>query len=495
MIRCSYCPVSPGKQCHGETGALPHLCEWAASGDPLKINSVIGRAEFPPPGHLYLTPKCVGASVVIRSYLSSYTGYGNIAEWLGRLLESRGHVVRYLSIHTDESFRPLGEFVASRILAAPCPGAPVLQLATPDTLPLPGVTTLAFTMWESSGLAASAVEALNQSQGVIVPCLWNRDNFRAAGVLKPIDLVPLGYDPGEGYTPQPWDDARPITFGMAARMAHGGIRKGLHEGLAAFRDAFPDRDDVRLKLKVFEDCLPRLRLPDDQRVTVQTEGYSPAQMAAWYGSIDVLFVPSKGEGWGLHTLQAMACGRPVVAAHYGGTAAFWEPALGWPLDFDEAPAGEFYTGQGNWCVPRHQSMVAALRLASADRLAIRSKGAASAARARAFQWEATGDALLRVLSPFLPARPTPQLPGLLTRAANLASALGTHIKAGLPVLAEADYQKRLAICKTCDQFLPGGQCASCGCNLRIKARWSEQSCPLGKWPVDLERDREDQREE
>ena len=427
-------------------------------------------------------------SVVIRSFLNSWTGYGQIAEWLGKGLENQGVPARYVSIGTDERYLGLPEFTTSRTVHSLDSESPVLQLLTPMS-PLPENPTVAFTMWESSRISADAVGHLNRAQAVIVPCLYNAEGFRASGVTVPIHVVPLGIDRGEGYTPKPYAGG-PITFGMAARMAHGGIRKGLNEGMRAFVAAFDRGEDARLHLKVWEDCLDALEIPDDPRIRVTTTPMTPPMMAEWYGSIDCLFVPSKGEGWGLHTHQAMACGRPVIAADYSGTREFWSPDFGWSLPYNEAPAGEFYAGQGNWAVPTPDGMVEALRASYRDPDGCRHKGALAANRASEFTWERTARGVHAVLadlgmvplSPTPSPTPAPTLPGLFTRAANFASAAVSHVRAGRPQLGDAAYEARLAICATCDQLLPGGQCAGCGCNLRLKARWSEQACPLDKWP-------------
>ena len=43
---------------------------------------------------------------------------------------------------------------------------------------------------------------------------------------------------------------------------------------------------------------------------------SHQEMAAWYGSLDVLTAVSKGEGFGLPILEAQACGTPVVTMNW-----------------------------------------------------------------------------------------------------------------------------------------------------------------------------------
>ena len=45
---------------------------------------------------------------------------------------------------------------------------------------------------------------------------------------------------------------------------------------------------------------------------------SPDQVSEWLTAADIVVVPSRGEGLGLAAVEALACGRPVVASNVGG---------------------------------------------------------------------------------------------------------------------------------------------------------------------------------
>src|SRR5258707_8891211 len=49
-------------------------------------------------------------------------------------------------------------------------------------------------------------------------------------------------------------------------------------------------------------------------------GLSYAELAACYGHCEMFALPSKGEGFGLVYLEAMACGKPVIGGAHGGSA-------------------------------------------------------------------------------------------------------------------------------------------------------------------------------
>ena len=43
------------------------------------------------------------------------------------------------------------------------------------------------------------------------------------------------------------------------------------------------------------------------------------------------------------------------------------------------------------------------------------------------------------------------------------------------------YNKRISICNSCPKKLITGNCSVCGCFVRDKAKYSDESCPLNKW--------------
>jgi hypothetical protein len=81
--------------------------------------------------------------------------------------------------------------------------------------------------------------------------------------------------------------------------------------------------------------------------------------------------------------------------------------------------------------------------------------------------------------------------------ANFTAAAIGHAIAGFPTCTDEQTRERLTICRACHLYLPDpddaslGACAhvSCGCTLRdghaylSKLAWSDQSCPIGKWPT------------
>jgi glycosyltransferase involved in cell wall biosynthesis len=275
------------------------------------------------------------------------------------------------------------------------PGDHDLVIAPPHLLaqaaPPPGAAIL--TMWESDRLDPAWVPILNKAAVVLVPSRWGVESFRASGVTAPMVRVPLGYDP---LTFHPDGSHPPVcTFGAAGALAGGGFRKNLAHLIDLFERAFPDEPDVRLRLKVTPRC--HLSEPNDPRVEVLHRLLRPAELTDWYRSLTVYVNTSSAEGFGLHLVEAMACGVPLVSTMFGGVAEYFDAAVGYPVPYRLVPAdGLVY--RGSWAEADETALIAALRAIYQAPAAAARLGARAAARALRFTWKQSGRRLLAVLA-------------------------------------------------------------------------------------------------
>jgi hypothetical protein len=76
----------------------------------------------------------------------------------------------------------------------------------------------------------------------------------------------------------------------------------------------------------------------------------------------------------------------------------------------------------------------------------------------------------------------PQLPGVITLAANLAAAVASHVVDGVAKVLDPDLESRLQVCSLCEQRRDD-RCSVCGCFINVKAGWRTSECPLGRWPA------------
>jgi glycosyltransferase involved in cell wall biosynthesis len=178
-----------------------------------------------------------------------------------------------------------------------------------------GGPKLAITMFESTALPAGWATALERCAAVVVPSPWLIDVFRAAGVTRPIHVIPLGVSERYQLVPRP-AGRRPFTFLM---IASPGLRKGWDVAVRAFAAAFGEDPAYRLVIKIRAGRKLNARILHP-RVEILAADFDTDQMQELYASVDAFVCPSRGEGFGLPPREAAATGLPVIATAWGGTA-------------------------------------------------------------------------------------------------------------------------------------------------------------------------------
>ena len=274
-------------------------------------------------------------------------------------------------------------------------GQPLLAAGPPFLVPrfVLDRHAAAYTMWETDRLDPVWVPMLNAAGLVVVPSAWQRDCFRADGITTPVEVAPLGFDPLV-YHPA----GRPpevCTFGTAGALGSGGLRKNAQWVIDLFRRAFPTQTDVRLRVKITPGS-PSLETYDDPRVDVLRAVLPHAELAEWYRSLTAYVNGSMGEGFGLHLVEAMACGRPLITPDHSGLTAFFDPSVGYAVDYTLVEArNEIY--RGHWAQPSEDSLIARMREVHADPADAARLGELSAVRAKRFTWKEAGRQLAAAL--------------------------------------------------------------------------------------------------
>lgn len=264
-----------------------------------------------------------------------------------------------------------------------------------------------FTMLEVDRLPAAWVEQANLMDEVWTPTAWGAELFQASGVSRPTHVVPLGVDLGV-FSPGP---PRAALAGRTVFLSvfEWGIRKGWDLLLRAYRAAFAPGDDVLLLLKI--DCrapatnpLRELRAalgaPAPPVSVIYNRPLGAAELAELYRDADCFVLPSRGEGWAMPVLEAMACGTPAIATAWSGPTAFLDAGCGYPLasrGLAPAPADEPLYRGARWADPDVEHLVELLRRVHRGRDEARALGARAAERAKEFGWEGSARAVLERL--------------------------------------------------------------------------------------------------
>lgn len=231
---------------------------------------------------------------------------------------------------------------------------------------------IGYTMLEVDGLPREWVAACNAMDEIWTPSHWGATVFADAGVTRPIVVMPLGYDP-ERFRPD--GPARRIAGRFTfLSIFEWGERKAPEVLLRAYAAAFTRRDDVLLVLRVnnfdaevdVARQIAALRLPAGAPpvVVLYNHQISDDSLGSLYRSADCFVLPTRGEGWGLPILEAMACGLPVIATDWSGQTEFFHSEVGYPLRVRRLVAAHakcpYYLGW-RWADPDEEHLIALMR--------------------------------------------------------------------------------------------------------------------------------------
>jgi len=244
------------------------------------------------------------------------------------------------------------------------------------------------TTFETDRIPDGWCEHCNAFDEIWVPSYFNLETFARAGVAEnKLHVLQEGVDT-EHFRP----DIQPLKIPGARRFNFLSVfdwqmRKGYDVLLRAFCAEFRPDEDVALILKVSTMNQPHAQLVDlvsyfiERTLHTRLE-HSPnivllagmlpqGRFPQLYASADAFVLPSRGEGWGRPYMEALACGRPVIATRWGGQMDFLNDENADLIELDGLQSTgadidlEIFAGH-RWAAPSVDHLRQLLRRAIAD---------------------------------------------------------------------------------------------------------------------------------
>lgn len=243
------------------------------------------------------------------------------------------------------------------------------------------------TMFETDRLPEAYREHLHEFELIVVPSVQNLELF--SQFHNNVQLAYLGVDPAEWH----YVKRRPPEDQFRFLIAGTGLRKGQQMAVDAFRKVF--------KTWPKDGPVPTLVMKSPKggdfyadRVEMVSGYLTDEDERALYASCHVNLAPTRGEGFGLQPLQAMAQGMPTILTDAHGQASFAH--LGYGLSAKKEKAAYFIYGEaGDWWLPDFDELCDYMEFCYTNWELAEQKGIeAAAAVARDFTWDHTATAFL-----------------------------------------------------------------------------------------------------
>jgi len=105
---------------------------------------------------------------------------------------------------------------------------------------------------------------------------------------------------------------------------------GLLKGV--FMESGPE--DIMQEISAFARMMLGRDLSDLPKIELETDFFSRDQLREFYRSGHVFVLPTRGEGWGLPIVEAMASGLPTIVTNFSGPSAYLTHENSYPLGTD-----------------------------------------------------------------------------------------------------------------------------------------------------------------
>ena len=237
-----------------------------------------------------------------------------------------------------------------------------------------GQHRVVFTMWETDRLPDRFRHWLGQYDQVLVPCDHNADLF--GQVCGDVRVVPLGVD-RKVWFPRERPDSDVFRFAAGGSLWR---RKGLDIVVEAFNRLKLHNAELHIKAAPHARDTPSK--PLGENIFLHRDWMSIQDQVAWFNQADCYIAASRGEGFGLMPLQAIALGVPNIVSLTTGQTQYADLAT-YQLSCGKSPADTV----GMWDEPNLDDLIGLMRDAYDNRDRNNYLAAQQSKRVSAWTWD------------------------------------------------------------------------------------------------------------
>lgn len=260
--------------------------------------------------------------IILLGVFSSADGYGKSALHMAEALSK--HVDVNVSTNFLNSYDVRKEFW-DIVRKGINPDGLIIQYGIGSSFRRLQNPSIGWTMLETYEWPQSWIQNLNKNIDILfVPCESQKQAAVNSGFKGKVEVVPIGVLSAVFY-PEKRKKRDDFIFGIAGNLTY---RKGVDLLIKAFEQAFEGVENVGLFIKqghirntfwLNKDIGLDPIWKNDPRILTIAEIWTDEEMRSnFYHNIDCYVSPSRGEGMGLTTIEAMLCNIPVILSDSSG---------------------------------------------------------------------------------------------------------------------------------------------------------------------------------
>lgn len=230
-----------------------------------------------------------------------------------------------------------------------------------------------FTMWETDTLPDDFLRWLPKYDQILVPCKHNLDLFSPHH--DNVSAVPLGIDT-KFWKPLPKETNPVYRFHAGGSLWY---RKGIDVVVKAFNELGLPNTELHIKAAPHAyDAPPKI---EGDNIHMHRNWMTPEDQRTWFNQADCFIAASRGEGFGLMPLQAIALGIPTIVSLSTGQNEFAHLATG-TVSCHKSAAHTI----GNWDEPDLDELKEQMLHHYTNRDAVQEQADLNAPQTKQFSW-------------------------------------------------------------------------------------------------------------